>query len=498
MVFKNNCPAYAIALRTPVIFMVLAATAIPVELRPPDHLTLSFDIYAYDFLANIIGYVPVGIVLGKLGFLRAALTAALLSIFAESSQVVMAHRDPTVVDIGANVLGAVLGILMSIRRQIRSPRVKLERWKAVVAIILALVLGFRVWTIGATDAVNAHGTTMPGTLEAYWRLDEPKGNIALDSSGHDLQGRFSDGPARVAGVAGRAVEFDGVKDYIDFGHSTSLRIIGSMTISAWINSSAFPADDATIVSNHISNNNSYLGYQLDTTIDSGPRTIGFKLADVCGAVMARYGATPLKVDTWYYVTGLYNAEARTLDVYLNGKPDSGFLSGAVTSRQRHTRSAVTFYMGKRPGSSRYNFAGSIDDVRIYSRALTEAEIAADMHGRGIDRQRLQGTDRSIDQGTTLLPGNYDATCDVLTEEQDKHIPVLVAASGVLAAFVCVSLLPLAGSLLCAVAGCGAGLLLLAVIPNNLPAYTMVMLPLLGLTGGLSVAIAIHRQPNAER
>lgn len=76
--------------------------------------------------------------------------------------------------------------------------------------------------------------------------------------------------------------------------------MGSMTISAWINSSSFPADDAAIVSNH-----NGLGYQLDTTVDKGPRTIGFKLANACKNLMARYGATPLVVDTWYHVAGVY-------------------------------------------------------------------------------------------------------------------------------------------------------------------------------------------------
>jgi hypothetical protein len=82
-----------------------------------------------------------------------------------------------------------------------------------------------------------------------------------------------------------------------------------MTISAWIKSTAWPRDDAAIVSS---------GFLLDTTIDEGPRTIGFKLGNSCGALMARYGATPLALNTWYYVAGVYNAKAGTMDVYLNG------------------------------------------------------------------------------------------------------------------------------------------------------------------------------------
>ncbi len=52
------------------------------------------------------------------------------------------------------------------------------------------------------------------------------------------------------------------------------------------------------------------GYQLDTTVDKGLRTIGFKVADPCGNTMARYGATELVRDTWYHVAGVYDADKR--------------------------------------------------------------------------------------------------------------------------------------------------------------------------------------------
>jgi len=159
----------------------------------------------------------------------------------------------------------------------------------------------------AGDALSTRGVTLPGRLEAYWKLDESSGRMAEDASGHGLNGRFSREPHRVTGVAGRATLFDGAKDYIDFGHSTALRLAGSMTISAWVNSTSFPVDDAAIVSS-LNTSGMDAGYQLDTTIDKGPRTIGFKIADECGRLMARYGATPLLAGTWYHVAGVYDAE----------------------------------------------------------------------------------------------------------------------------------------------------------------------------------------------
>ena len=52
----------------------------------------------------------------------------------------------------------------------------------------------------------------------------------------------------MAGHFGGAVSLDGANDYVNLNNPTSLQFSGSMTISAWINSSGFPADDAAIVS----------------------------------------------------------------------------------------------------------------------------------------------------------------------------------------------------------------------------------------------------------
>ena len=111
-----------------------------------------------------------------------------------------------------------------------------------------------------------------------------------------------------------------------------------------------------------------VGYQLDTTVDRGPRTIGFKLTSSSGGSMFRYGATTLQANTWYHVTGVYNAATSELHVYLNGQLDDGTLLGTVTATQQNSTANVN--IGRRPGSSSFNFNGRIDDVRIYNRALT--------------------------------------------------------------------------------------------------------------------------------
>jgi hypothetical protein len=488
MVSNVYHPEDKIALRAPVIMLVLAAIAIPVEWRPLGSAKLDFSIQASDVVANIAGFVPVGIVLGELGLLRAVTVAALLSIFAETGQLVMVHRVPSAIDVVSNVIGGILGTIVSGHWRIHSPEFRINRSRAMAAATLAFALILGVWATSG-DAVNARGTTFPGTLEAYWKFDESRGRVALDSSGHGLHGRFNNEPRRVSGMLAGAVRLDGAEDYIDFGHSTALRLAGSMTISAWINSASFPADDAAIVSQF----HNEFGYQLDTTVDRGPRMIGFKLTNACGDLMARYGATPLAAGTWYHVAGVYDTEAQTLDVYLNGELDNGFLLGPVTRAQHSSRAAV--YVGRRTDLEGYAFAGSIDDVRIYSSALMKSEIVADMRGGVIDRLAVQrATGRGVNSGRGAVhPRDPDAPCAVMSELEDTKIPGAAAMLGVLVAVACVGLWPSVGSLLCLVMSFAAGLLLLPAAASTLPLFNLCMMSLVSLAGGASVAVSVRRQ-----
>ena len=92
--------------------------------------------------------------------------------------------------------------------------------------------------------------------------------------------------------------------------------------------------------------------------------------------MFRYGATTLQPNTWYHVAGVYDAAAQTLNVYLNGQLDNGVLQGTVTVSQQNSTANVN--IGRRAGSTGFEFTGRIDDVRIADHALTQEQIQTDM------------------------------------------------------------------------------------------------------------------------
>jgi glycopeptide antibiotics resistance protein len=109
-----------VRLRVPVLTMILASTAIPIAFRPLQQVELLPDsIDAYDIVANIAGFVPVGIVFAALGPVRAVMAAALVSMFAETSQLVMLYRIPSLTDVATNVLGAFLGVVIVARYNVK-------------------------------------------------------------------------------------------------------------------------------------------------------------------------------------------------------------------------------------------------------------------------------------------------------------------------------------------------------------------------------------------
>ena len=218
-----------------------------------------------------------------------------------------------------------------------------------------------------------------------------------------------------------------------------------------------------------------------------------KLTDVCGGLMVRYGATPLLVNTWYHVAGVYNAEAKTLDVYLNGALDDGCLLGTVSGTQHSSREAV--YVGRRSSLAGFEFAGSIDDVRIYSVALSKSQIVSAMRGAGIDVSPGEQIARTIAGGVRQATQrlDVDSTCKVLSDPEDANIPAVACVLGVLVAAACAGLGLSPRALPCLVASFAIGLILLIATSSTLPSFNLWLIPLTSIAGSVSVAASLSRR-----
>ena len=159
---------------------------------------------------------------------------------------------------------------------------------------------------------------------------------------------------------------------------------------------ANPPDDGQIVAK----SNDASGWQFKTSPDTGPHTFGVGVAGATNTFAQRYSTTVRSLNVWYHVAGVYNASARTLDIYVNGVLNNGTLSGTVPASQ--INSAVNVNIGRRSVTG-YYFNGVIDDVRIYNRALSQAEIQADMN------TPVGSPAGPLDTEAPSAPGNLMAT-----------------------------------------------------------------------------------------
>ena len=71
---------------------------------------------------------------------------------------------------------------------------------------------FRLAVLGVVLTSAAHAADP--SLIGWWKLDEGAGTVTTDSSGNGHDGSLVSGPVWTAGVSGRALQFDGIDDYV--------------------------------------------------------------------------------------------------------------------------------------------------------------------------------------------------------------------------------------------------------------------------------------------
>src|SRR5581483_1181417 len=248
-------------------------------------------------------------------------------------------------------------------------------------------------TTGATSPFSNVVTAAPiSALAGAWGFNEGTGLIAGDQSGNGNNGSLVNAAWTSAGRYGGALSLNGTNAYVDMGTPPSLTTTGSMTWEAWVYPTTTPADDGQIAS--LSDDSA--GWQFKTTPDTVLRTFGIAVSAAVGPRVQRYSSTQVSLNTWYHVAGVYNSTSRTLDIYVNGVLDDGTLKGTVPASQV-LPSGQSVNVGRRTGGSGYYYGGRVDDLRIYNRALSAAEVQSDMN-TGLPGANVTLTPATVDFG----------------------------------------------------------------------------------------------------
>ncbi|SNB47458.1 DUF2341 domain-containing protein [Geobacter sp. DSM 9736] len=218
----------------------------------------------------------------------------------------------------------------------------------------------------AQSASSAAGTFGNG-LMGFWPINEVNGTVTgttadLSGQGNDLALNGFIGPYGIisGGRYGNAMSLDGINDFMK-KDAVSLPTGSTATIEAWIypKSYAEAAYNGIVSFGNRSSRDSLL-LSIQNTGRPSMATWGNDFVPSSGPIAT--------LNAWNHIAVTVNGTAVTL--YMNGQAVSGVLTYQPSFQSKNLSIGSTDYT---PGRL---FNGYIDEVRIYNRALTAAEIAS--------------------------------------------------------------------------------------------------------------------------
>lgn len=243
---------------------------------------------------------------------------------------------------------------------------------------------YSVWVsnaYGATPSSNALLTvSLPVCAEApegivsWWR---GANNVdSVDGNWMDLgaPSGFSSGP----GMVGDAYKFQGGYDKMSIGDGDNLKFTNSFSIEGWINITAYPAANAGAPGAAIlirsDDRACYDPYYLAVT-PSGRLQFHIEGAEQTPPCGQSLDSVPLAMEKWYHVGAVFDADAGSLMIFTNG---TLAVQAATSLRpfrdldaQLHPGVGIGNYANW-SGSAPFN--GLIDELAVYSRALSESDM----------------------------------------------------------------------------------------------------------------------------
>jgi hypothetical protein len=203
-----------------------------------------------------------------------------------------------------------------------------------------------------------------------WPLDETAGRLATDSSGGSHALALADGATFAPGRHGNGVRLDGIK-----GHAYSagpvVPIDNSFTVAAWVQLDK-GGDYFTAVSQDGPVNSAFR-----LTYSNHPRGWEFvTYGGANGSAGVAHSGPVAQIGVWTHLTGVYDAQARQVRLYVNGSP-----AAAVPFQvAQNVEGALLVGRAKYEGVPGGFWPGIVDDVQVLDRTAAESEIRQLMNG----------------------------------------------------------------------------------------------------------------------
>ncbi len=210
--------------------------------------------------------------------------------------------------------------------------------------------------------------SIPGLL-AYWPLDEAQGRLTHDKSG--VLPASLKGGEWIQGAKGAAVQLNGTSDFVDLRSDARLNFApgAAFTLAGWV---ATAADQGVICSFRKTK-----GFGVIGVLVIKGNLLGWVRDDTSGFGGVRLQGGPIKDGKWHHFALVRQADGTVelfLDAQFQGK-DKGKSSGGPITTDLRALGSDRFVVANRQKGPAY-LDGSIDEVCLYDRVLTPAEIGA--------------------------------------------------------------------------------------------------------------------------
>ena len=206
---------------------------------------------------------------------------------------------------------------------------------------------------------------------AYWQFNDPGDTTAEDASGNGHDGTLTNMDLSSSWTLGKqctGLAFDGVDDYVEIAGFKGITGGQSRTCTAWIKTDTTGA----IMSwgNTAPTGGDYWYLLVNYAASGNP---GALHVSVMGGNVI--GTTDLRDGQWHHIAVVLESDgtpdASELLLYVDGRPEA---FSYVGPHRINTMADTDVYIGSRLGGTSNLFTGTIDEIRIYHRALSFDKI----------------------------------------------------------------------------------------------------------------------------
>jgi fibronectin type 3 domain-containing protein/azurin len=232
---------------------------------------------------------------------------------------------------------------------------------------------YRVLAVDAVPNLSAYSNIASATtpaaptgLMAAYGFSEGIGTTTSDASGNGNNGTLTGTTWTTQGQSGNALSFNGTSSFVSIPDAASLDLGSTGTIEAWVKLTSINRWNAVMAKGNTNNDPAH-NYAID--ISTANRVICY-VGNGSSAVLLT-STSALAANTFYHLACTWNGS--TIALYINGT-----LNASVGQSITPAGNTSPLYIGQFGGNAD-RLAGIIDEVRIYNRALTVAQVQQDMN-----------------------------------------------------------------------------------------------------------------------